>query len=149
MGKIEPAGEKEGALFIGPAAYIAAHHGSPVLIVDNHPELSSAVVWHNEFWRRFSADREYVPSVAEMVLTGKRVYDFLKLYDFDKEGLETIITVADQYDIGVPWDRVFPGVANSGRFCGSPVDTAYWISRNVFYPALIFENPALQGEVSL
>jgi len=150
LGKIEPAEEKEGALFIGPAAYIAAHHGSPVLIVDNHPELSSAVVWHNEFWRRFSSERYYyTPSTAEMVLTGKRIYDFLKLYGFDKEGMETIITVADQYDIGVPWDRIFPGVANSGRFCGTPVDTAYWISRNIFYPALIFENPALQGEVSL
>jgi len=149
-GEIEPVGEYPGALFIGPAAYIAAHHGSPVLIVDDHPQLSSAVVWHNEFWRRFAADRyDYPPSVAEMVLTGKRIYDFLKLYDFDKEGLETIITVADQYDIGVPWDRIFPGVANSGRFCGGPVDIAYWISRSVFYPALIFENPALQGEVSL
>jgi len=84
-----------------------------------------------------------------MVFTGTRIYDFLKEYGFDKEGKETIITVADQYDIGIPWDRIFPGVANSGRICGSPVDTSVWISRSVFYPALIFENPALQGEVTL
>jgi hypothetical protein len=146
----KPAGETKAGFFIGPAAYIAAQHGAPVLIIDNHPELSSAVVWHNEFWMRHSGDRiEYEPSVAEMVLTGRRVYNFLGEYGFDKIGMETIITVADQYDIGVPWDRMFPGAANAGRFCGSPVDTAYWISRNVFYPALIFENPALQGEVTL
>jgi len=147
---IKPAEETKAGLFIGPAAYIAAHHGVPVLIIDNHPELSSAVVWHNEFWRRYSGTRlEKEPSVAEMVLTGKRIYKFLGEYGFDKSGLETIITVADQYDIGVPWDRIFPGAANPGRFCGSPVDTAYWISRSVFYPVLIFENPALQGEVTL
>jgi hypothetical protein len=150
MEELEPGGEEEGALFIGPSAFIAAHHGAPVLIVDNHPRLSSAVVWHNEFWKRFASDRyDHTPSAAEMVLTGKRIYDFLELYGFDKEGKETIITVADQYDIGIPWDRIFPGVAYSGRFCGTPVDTAYWISRNVFYPAIIFENPALQGKVSL
>jgi hypothetical protein len=84
-----------------------------------------------------------------MILTGNRIYDFLKEYDFDKEGLESIITVADQYDIGVSWDRIFPGKANPGRFCGSPIDTSYWIVRNVFYPAIIFENPAMQDEVIL
>ena len=147
---IKPAGEYPGALFIGPAAYIAAHHGSPVLIVDNHPELSSAVVWHNEFWRRYSGYRlEYEPSVAEMVLTGRRVYRFLDEYGFVKTGRETIITVADQYEIGAPWDRMFTGIANPGRFCGTPVDTSYWISRSVFYPALIFQNPALREQVTL
>ncbi len=150
MAKFEPAGEKEGALFVGPAAYIAAHHGTPVIIVDNHPRLSSAVTYHNELWRHFSANRyDGTPSSAEMVLTGRRIYDFLKEYGFDKEGDETIITVADQYDIGTPWDRIFPGVANAGRFCGTPVDISYWISRSMFYPALIFENPALQGETTL
>jgi hypothetical protein len=149
-GELEPGGETDGGLYIGPAAFIAAHHGTPVLIIDNHPRLSSAVVWHNEFWRRFSAERySHIPSVAEMVLTGKRIYSFLEDYGFDKEGKETIITVAGQYEIGIPWDRIFPGVANPGRFCGTPVDTAYWISRSVFYPVLIFVNPALQGEVSL
>jgi len=33
-----PVDEYPGALFIGPAAYIGAHHGAPVIIVDNHPE---------------------------------------------------------------------------------------------------------------
>jgi len=59
-------------LFIGPAAYIAAHHGAPVVIVDNHPELSQAVVWHTEFWRKTANDlfRFNLPSVACMMLTG-------------------------------------------------------------------------------
>jgi hypothetical protein len=145
-----PVDDQKGSLFIGPAAYAAAHHGTPVILLDNHPRLSSAVVWHNEFWKRFSSDRfEYVPSTAEMVLTGKRIYDFLEHFGFDSEGEEQILTVADQYDIGISWDRIFPGVANSGRICGSPVDTAYWISRNIFYPALIFENPAVQGKTSM
>ncbi|HDO19393.1 MAG TPA: hypothetical protein ENG74_01570 [Thermoplasmatales archaeon] len=150
IAELKPAGEFNGSLFVGPASYIAAHHGSPVIIIENHPELSSAVVWHNEFWRRFCASRyDHPPSVAEMVITGKRIYSFLKEHGFDKAETETIITVADQYDIGIPWDRIFPGVANSGRICGSPTDTSFWISRIVFYPALIFENPALKGEVKL
>jgi hypothetical protein len=145
--ELKPGEEKEGAFYLGPTAFIAAHHGSPVIILENHPRLSSAATWHNEFWRRFSAQRYLkVPSSAEMVFTGRRIYDFLKEYDFDKEGKESIITVAGQYEIGIPWDRIFPGVANSGRFCGTPVDTAYWISRSVFYPAMIYANPALQGK---
>jgi len=148
--KLEPAGEKKGALFIGPAAYIAAHHGAPALIIENHPELSSAVVWHNEFWRRYSKYRfKFHVNVADMVITGRRIYDFLRANNFDKEGLETIITVADQYDIGIPWDRLFPGIANSGRICGTPVDTSYWIARIVFYPAMIYSNPAMKGSVQL
>jgi len=144
MKELEPGEQTQAALFIGPAAYLAAHHGSPVLIVDKHPELSSAVVWHTEFWRNYVSERyEHIPSVADMVLTGRKVYDFLKLHDFDQIGRETIITVADQYDIGIPWDRVFVGEAKSGRICGSPVDTAYWISRSVFYPGLIYVNPAV------
>jgi len=150
MGELKPAGEKKGALFVGPAAYIAAHHGSPVIIIDNHPRLSSSTIYHNELWRRFSNNRQYhSPSTAEMVFTGRRIYDFLADYGFDQIGKETIITVAGQYDIGVSWDRIFPGVANSGRFLGSPVDTGFWISRNVFYPAMIFENPAIENVVEL
>ena len=148
--ELRPNKQIDGALFIGPAACIAAHHGAPVVIVDNHPKLNSAVVWHNEFWRRFSYDRyTYHVSVANMVFTGRRIYDFLKDYDYDKEGSETIITVADQFDIGIPWDRIFPGVANSGRICGTPVDTSYWIQRNVFYPALIHQNPGVKNTVKL
>ena len=145
--ELKPAGELPGALFIGPAAYIAAHHGSPVLIIDNHPRCSSSVIWHTEFWKRHAGERyDAIPSVAEMYLTGKRVYDFLREYGFDREGIETMITIADQYDIGIPWDRVFVGKAKPGRICGTPVDTSYWICRNVFYPALIFINPALSGK---
>lgn len=147
---MQPAGEKKGALFIGPATYIAAHHGSPPILIEKHPRLSSAAIYHNEFWLRFSEDRDHHrPSTAEMVITGERIYEFLKEYGFDKEDAETIITVADQFDIGMSWDRIFPGVANSGRFCGSPVDTSYSISRNMFYPALVFQNPALNGLVEL
>ncbi|HEC86310.1 MAG TPA: hypothetical protein ENI49_00320 [Thermoplasmatales archaeon] len=56
--------------------------------------------------------------------------------------MESMITVAGQYDIGIPWDRVFFGKAAPGRFFGSPVDVSHWISRSVFYPALIFVNPS-------
>ncbi|MGC9554775.1 MAG: hypothetical protein ACP5EK_05640, partial [Thermoplasmatota archaeon] len=145
-GKLQPGGELPGALFVGPAALIAAHHGSPLLLIDNHARLSSSVVWHNEFWRRHVSERfEYTPVVAEMYLTGRRVYDFLDAYGFDRDGMETMITVADQYDIGTPWDRVFVGKAKPGRIFGSPVDVSAWISRSTFYPALIFQNPALSS----
>ena len=149
--EMKPAEDLEmlGALHIGPAAYLAAHHGTPVIIVDNHPETSTAVLWHNELWEKGAsspaAGKNY-PAIAEMYLTGKRVYNFLEELGFDKEGLETIITVAGQFDIGMPWDRVFVGKANPGRFIGTPVDTSYWIPRNIFYPALIFENPATNPE---
>ncbi|MCJ7570614.1 MAG: hypothetical protein MUO82_01885 [Candidatus Thermoplasmatota archaeon] len=146
-----PVDEYPGALFIGPAAYIAAHHGAPVVIVDNHPELSQAVVWHTEFWRKTANDkfRPNLPSVACMVLTGRNVINFLESIGFDlpkdEENLATMITVADQFDIGMTWDRTFTGRLIPGRFCSSPVDIAYWSSRSFFYPALIFENPALDS----
>jgi hypothetical protein len=60
-----------------------------------------------------------------------------------------MITVAGQYDIGFTWDRTFTGRLIPGRFCFSPVDTAYSISRSIFYPALIFQNPALKDTVTL
>jgi hypothetical protein len=88
-----------------------------------------------------------------MVLTGRSVIDFLEDYGYNlpknKEDIATMITVAGQFDIGFSWDRTFAGRLIPGRFCFSPVDTAYQISRSVFYPALIFENPALQGPVTL
>ena len=141
--ELGPDNETKASLFIGPAAYLAAHHGSPVLIVENHPELSSSIVWHNELWRENPNGFTELPAVAEMYLTGKTVYEFLDLHGFDHQGWETIITVAGQYDIGASWDRVFVGKATSGRFTFSPVDCAYWIPRDIFYPALIFENPAM------
>jgi len=145
IGDLEVAGEQKGSRFIGPAAYIAAHHGSPVLLIDNHPELSSSVVWHNELWRRHPDGHSKLPTVSEMYLTVSRVYDFLKDLDYDEEGDETIITIGGQFDIGLPWDRVFVGKGKPGRFFGSPTDISTWISKNVFYPMIIFENPALQN----
>ncbi len=144
IGDLEVAGEMPGSLSIGPAAYLAAHHGSPVLLIDNHPELSSAVVWHNELWRRNPNGITKLPTVSEMYLTGTRVYDFLKDHEFDKEGQETIITVGGQFDIGLPWDRVFVGKGKPGRFIGSPTDISVWISKTVFYPQIVFENPSLK-----
>jgi len=147
IGELKPAEETNAGLFIGPASYIAAHHGAPVILVENHPRLSSSVVWHTEFWRRYADERDYyLPTVSEMYLTGMRAYDFLEDYGFDLEGKETIITVAGQFDIGTTWDRVFPGRANPGRFWGSPTDVSVSIARNMFYPALIFENPAMNSD---
>ncbi|HDM67327.1 MAG TPA: cell wall-binding repeat-containing protein [Thermoplasmatales archaeon] len=158
VAELKPAGEYKGALFIGPAAYIAAHHGTPVLIVDEHPDLSQAVVYPNDFWWKNACNRATVePCAGSMYLFGRQVYRFLEENNLGKleEGgpdaqfKETIITVAGQYDIGAPWDRSFTGAALPGRFFGSPVDTAYFISRNICYPALIVENPAMQGKVKL
>ncbi len=145
IGDLEAAGEYTAALSIGPAAYLAAHHGSPVLILDNHPELSSAIPWHVEFWRRH-AHGLTKPTVSEMYLTGTRVYDFLKDHDFDKEGDETIITLAGQFDLGLTWDRVFIGKGKPGRFIGSPTDLSVWVAKTVFYPQIIFQNPAADIE---
>jgi len=156
VAELQPAGEYPGALHVGPAAYIAAHHGSPVIIVDNHPLLSQAVVYPNDFWVKAVKDR-IEPTSGSMVIAGRQVYEFLEEFNLgkleegkaEKQIQETIITVAGQYDIGTPWDRMFTGAALPGRFCFSPVDASYWISRNVFYPAMIFVNPSVKGEVNL
>ncbi|MEF8879709.1 MAG: cell wall-binding repeat-containing protein, partial [Candidatus Thermoplasmatota archaeon] len=142
VAEMKPGKEFKGALHLGPAAYTAAHHGSPVFITDNHPSLSSAAVWHTEFWNRHA--KGYAsPKVSEMYLTGKRVYEFIDEQGFDEKGQkESIITVAGQFDIGASWDRMFVGKAIPGRFTFSPMDCSYWISRDLFYPALVFENPA-------
>jgi hypothetical protein len=142
---VGPKGEEKGGLFLGPAAYAAAHHGCPVFITDVHPELSSANAWHNQFWKNAYMGRN-PPSVGCMVLTGKQVYRFLDEMGFDRGGLdymESMLTVAGQFDIGTSWDRVFVGAALPGRICGSPVDTSYWTSRSALYQAIIFANPAL------
>ena len=140
----KPYEETNAGLFIGPAAYCAAHHGSPVLLVENHPELSSATIWHTEFWSRNGGGIER-PNIAAMYLTGMRAYDLFDKLNFDIDGQETMITIAGQYDIGASWDRAFTGKAKSGRIFGSPVDTSYWISHNMFYPGLIFNNPAMDS----
>jgi len=139
---LKPDKELHGARFVGPAAYIAAIHGSPVIFIDNHPELSSSLSWHTEFWRRHPNGYSKLPTVSEMHLTGTRVYNFLKDLDFDKEGREIIITIGGQYDIGLAWDRTFVGKAEAGRFIGTPTDVSVWINRNMFYPMIIFQNPA-------
>ena len=149
----KPAGEYPGALFVGPAAFIAAHHGTPVIIIDIHPKLTQANVYPTDFWVKAVKDR-IEPTSGSLYSSGMEIYDFLEEYGLGKleEGKaakqiqETIITVADQYDIGAPWDRMYTGAALNGRFCFSPVDTANWISRNVFYPAMIFVNPAATQE---
>jgi hypothetical protein len=136
-----PAGEEPKGLFIGPAALAAAHHGTPVLIVDNHQNLSCPKAWYDVCWLKAYPGRS-PPSVSCMILTGHEIYGFLKDIGLDKEGSETILTVADQFDIGTPWDRALVGAANSGRIMGSPVDASYWICRAALYQAVIFSNPA-------
>jgi len=148
-----PAGTFPGALHIGPAALIAAHHGSPVILVDIHPRLSQAITYPTIFWRKQAIVRYNEPSSGGMLLSGRRAYEFLEDYGFGKieEGQsesqdhEIIITVAGQFEIGIPWDRSFTGAAYPGRFWASPVDSAYSICRNVFYPAMIFVNPGMES----
>ncbi|HHH79303.1 MAG TPA: hypothetical protein ENL13_00170, partial [Thermoplasmatales archaeon] len=66
----KPAGETKAALFVGPASYIAAQHGSPVVVVDEHPRLSQAVVYHDNFWRKNADSRATVePSSGSMFLS--------------------------------------------------------------------------------
>lgn len=135
-------GEQKHGLFIGPAAYGSAFHGSPLLITDVHPKLSCSKAWHNEFWKSAFLTRA-PPSVGCMVLTGKKVYEFLNENNLDNEGMESILTVAGQFDIGTTWDRMLIGAGLSGRIQGSPVDASYWVARSGLYPYIIFANPAL------
>jgi hypothetical protein len=146
--ELRPYGEFDEAFYFGPASYAAAHHGSPLILVDNHPELSKAVVWHNEFWKKHGNGYVDIP-VAQMVITGRVVYGFLEDYDLDREGNETILTVGGQYDLAPSWTRTFAGVANPGHIIGTPIDATNQICRNIFYPSLIFENPALNREITL
>ncbi len=140
-----PGAPIEGEIAVGPAAYIAAQHGSPVLIVENHPQFSSAVIYHNELWRRHSDGISKEPAVAEMYLTGTRVYSYLKQLDYDKQGDEILITVGGQYNIGFSWDRMFVGKAEPGRFFGSPTDLSVWLAKTVFYPQIVFQNPGIKN----
>jgi len=148
----KPAGTYPGALHIGPASLIAAHHGSPLILVDVHPRLSQAITYPTEFWRKNAVLRSNEPSSGGMLLSGRRAYEFLEDYEFGKieEGKsesqdhEIIITVAGQFDIGIPWDRSFTGAALPGRFWASPVDSAYSICRNILYPVLIYANPGME-----
>lgn len=150
-----PQEEVPGALFVGPAALAGAVHGAPVLVLESHPDLSTAQAWHNEFWVYAYHHNRAPPSVACMVLTGRAIYNVLDRYgldvkspvDEDGKCKETIITVGDQFDIGSSWDRALTGAADAGRIMGTPVDTAAWISRSGLYPKIIYANPAVNPEL--
>jgi len=146
----DPIGQEEKAsLYVGPAALAGAFHGAPVLITDAHPKLSASQAWHNEFWRVAYANR-LPPSVGCMVLTGHQIYDFLEEMGLDEpDEMESIVTVAGQFDIGTSWDRSLVGAATPGRICGTPTDSSYWVSRNGLYPLLIFANPSVTGKVTM
>ncbi|MEW5759463.1 MAG: cell wall-binding repeat-containing protein [Candidatus Thermoplasmatota archaeon] len=135
-------GMHEKGLFIGPSAYAAAHHGSPLFILELHPLLSIPLAWHNEYWKDAYESR-YPPSVGGMVLTGRSIYKFLNSIGFDEDGKESILTIADQFNIGSAWDRALVGASISGRITGSPVDVSYWLSRSSLYQAIIYASPAL------
>ena len=147
-----PQGELDGGRFVGPATFAAAHHGAPVIIMEMHPDTSNPQAWHNRFWLEAYNNRK-PPSVGCMVLTGHEYYDFLGLLGLDRyadDGTdlkETILTVAGQFDIGTAWDRVLVGKANAGRILGTPTDTSVGVCRSVFYPIMIFANPAVNPEL--
>ncbi len=146
-GSSGPEAEHPKALYLGPGAYAAAFHGTPLIIPDIIPEISCSQTWHNIFWKKAFAGRG-APSVACMILTGERVYEYMNTHDLDVPGVaESILTVAGQFDIGTAWDRMFTTVAYPGRIMGTPVDTAYWISRSAFYPYVIYANPAVSPEL--
>jgi hypothetical protein len=145
IGGTGPSGEEPKGLFIGPAALEAAHHGTPVLVVDNAGNLSCPKAWYDQFWLKAYPGRA-PPSVGCMALTGKSIYRYLKQIGIDRDGKENIITVADQFDIGTAWDRALVGAANAGRITGSPVDCSYWVARSCLYQAIIFANPATNPE---
>ena len=135
-----PAGEEWGGRYIGPAAYAAASHACPLLPTEADGRLSCAKSWHTVFWTKHT--RAEAP-VGAMYLTGTAVYDCLGSLGLDKAGQETILTVADQYDIGTPWDRALVGPALPGRIAGTPVDAGYWVCRGAMYPLVIFANPGV------
>ena len=126
---------------IGPATFAAAHHGTAPVVVQMDNATSQAAAYYRQYWIGAYLSRQ--PAVVgNMVLEGTAVYDMLWRMGLDRPGNETILTVADQFDIGIGFDRSLVGVANPGRLMGSPTDTAAWVSRSAFYPAIIFANPA-------
>ena len=140
-----PDTETPAGLYVGPAAFAAAHHGTPLLLTESHESLSCSKAWHNTYWLSEWSSRN-PPSVGDMVLTGREIYSDLDSLGLNSSGMESILTVGGQYDIGVAWDRTMVGAAIPGRIIGNPTDTAYSICRNLFYPAMIFSNPALDPE---
>jgi hypothetical protein len=141
-----PQGEEWGGRYFGPAAYAAAQHGCPVLVTESDPRLSSSQAWHNVYWLNAYRGRGSVP-VGAMYLTGQQVFDAIASYGLDGEGMESLMTVAGQFDIGTAWDRALVGVTTPGRIAGTPVDTSVWISRGALYPLMIFANPAVDPSI--
>ncbi len=138
----QPDGEWPGATAAGPAAYIAAHHGTSVIFLENHPEISPAAAWHTVAWLEEAPGRS-PPSVGCMVLEGHTVYDFIDDIGLDGPAKEPMVTVAGQFDIGITFDRSLVGPALPGRIMGTPVDQAQWVSRSALYQAMIHANPAV------
>jgi len=141
-----PEGEFDGGRYVGPAAYAAAHHGAPTVIMEIHEPLSNSQAWHNRFWLEAYNNRK-PPSVGCMVLTGHEAYDFFGEIGLDGEDKESILTVAGQFDIGTAWDRMLVGKAVAGRILGTPVDTSYGVCRSALYPLMVFANPAVSPEL--
>jgi len=137
-----PQGEEWGGRYFGPAAYAAANHGCPVLVTESDPRLSSSNAYHNVYWLRTYAGRTPAP-VGAMYLTGQQVIDAISSYGLDGEGMESLLTVAGQFEIGTAWDRSLVGATTPGRIGGTPVDASVWISRCTVYPLIIFANPAV------
>ncbi len=141
-----PQGEEWGGRYFGPAAYAAANHGCPVLVTEADPRLSSSNAYHNVYWLNAYAGRSPAP-VGAMYLTGQQVIDAIASYGLDGEGMESLLTVAGQFEIGTAWDRSLVGATTPGRIGGTPVDASVWISRSNMYPLVIFANPAVDPSV--
>ena len=141
------AGEKPGALYIGPASYLAAVHGIPVVVTDIYSGLSSAQAWHNDFWIDAYARRK-TADIGAMVMTAREIFSELERLGMCWENMD-IITVAGQFDIGTAWDRALVGKARAGRIVGTPIDTAAWCSRAALYEHIIFTNPGVEGNVEM
>jgi hypothetical protein len=137
-----PQGERWGGRYFGPAAYAAANHGCPVLVTESDPRLSSSNAFHNVYWLRAYAGRSPAP-VGAMYLTGQQVIDAIAAYGLDGEGMESLLTVAGQFEIGTAWDRSLVGATTPGRIGGTPVDASVWVSRCNTYPLVVFANPAV------
>jgi len=138
-----PQGEEWGGRYFGPAAYAAANHGCPVLVTEMDPRLSCSNAYHNVYWLRAYAGRMPAP-VGAMYLTGTQVVDAIAAYGLDGEGMESVLTVAGQFEIGTAWDRALVGATTPGRIGGTPVDASVWISRCSLYPLVVFANPAVE-----
>jgi hypothetical protein len=137
-----PQGERWGGRYFGPAAYAAANHGCPVLVTEMDPRLSSSNAFHNVYWLNAYAGRSPAP-VGAMYLTGQQVIDAIAAYGLDGEGMESLLTVAGQFEIGTAWDRSLVGATTPGRIGGTPVDASVWTSRCVNYPLVVYANPAV------